>query len=95
MSCARPLGSASDPLWVEHRLTQPRSPTTTGKIERFHRSLRAEFLTGRVFPDLPTAQRELDDWVRYYNTERPHQACDMQPPCVRFQQLPDDRCPHH
>jgi transposase InsO family protein len=29
---------------IEHLLTQPRSPTTTGKIERFHRSLRAEFL---------------------------------------------------
>jgi transposase InsO family protein len=29
---------------IEHLLTQPRSPTTTGKIERFHRSMRAEFL---------------------------------------------------
>jgi transposase InsO family protein len=74
---------------IEHRLTQPRSPTTTGKIERFHRSLRAELLTGRVFADLDTAQRELDDWVRYYNTERPHQACGMQPPGLRFQQLPE------
>ena len=32
---------------IEHLLTQPRSPTTTGKIERFHRSLRAEFLSDR------------------------------------------------
>ena len=30
---------------VEHLLTQPRSPTTTGKIERFHRTLRVEFDT--------------------------------------------------
>jgi transposase InsO family protein len=28
---------------VDHLLTQPRSPTTTGKIERFHRTLRIEF----------------------------------------------------
>src|SRR4051794_31373755 len=35
---------------VEHLLTAPRAPTTTGKIERFHRNLRAEFLTGKVFP---------------------------------------------
>jgi hypothetical protein len=28
---------------IEHLLTAPRSPTTTGKIERFHRTLRAEF----------------------------------------------------
>ena len=34
---------------IEHLLTAPRSPTTPGKIERFHRTLRAEFLTGRVF----------------------------------------------
>jgi transposase InsO family protein len=26
---------------IEHLLTAPRSPTTTGKIERFHRTLRA------------------------------------------------------
>ena len=30
---------------IEHLLTQPRSPTTTGKIERFHRALRTEFDT--------------------------------------------------
>jgi transposase InsO family protein len=33
---------------IDHLLTQPRSPTTTGKIERFHRSLRAEFLSNRT-----------------------------------------------
>jgi transposase InsO family protein len=26
---------------IEHLLTAPRSPTTTGKIERFHRTLRS------------------------------------------------------
>ena len=34
---------------IAHRLTAPRSPTTTGKIERFHRTLRTEFLAGRKF----------------------------------------------
>ena len=51
----------------QHLLTAPRSPTTTGKIERFHRTLRQEFLTGRVFTDLATAQAELDAWVDSYN----------------------------
>ncbi len=37
---------------IDHLLTAPRSPTTTGKIERFHRTLRSEFLTGRTFADL-------------------------------------------
>ena len=48
---------------IDHLLTAPRRPTTTGKIERFHRTMRQEFLTGRVFDDLPTAQHELDAWV--------------------------------
>ena len=62
---------------ITHRLTRPRSPTTTGKIERFHRSLRTEFRTDRVFKDLSAAQRELDEWVADYNTVRPHQAIGM------------------
>lgn len=38
---------------IEHLLTQPRSPTTTGKTERFHRSLRAEFFAEeRLSPTL-------------------------------------------
>jgi transposase InsO family protein len=45
---------------ITHRLTAPRSPTTTGKIERFHRTLRIEFLTGRVFADLAASQAALD-----------------------------------
>lgn len=69
---------------IEHLLTLPASPTTTGKIERFHRTLRAEFLAGRTFADLASAQRELDAWVYAYNHERPHQALKMSPPAMRF-----------
>lgn len=69
---------------VEHLLTAPRSPTTTGKIERFHRSLRAECLTGQVFTSLRTAQAAVDEWVAFYNTQRPHQSLDMQTPADRF-----------
>ena len=74
---------------VEHLLTQPRSPTTTGKIERFHRTLRAEFDTSRVFASLKVAQAELDEWVRYYNTDRPHQSLDDVTPVSRSG---PDRC---
>lgn len=69
---------------IEHLLTAPRSPTTTGKIERFHRTLRAEFDTRRVFDSLPAAQAELDAWVAGYNAERPHQALQMATPAARF-----------
>ncbi|MGY2702335.1 IS481 family transposase [Nocardioides sp. HB32] len=69
---------------IEHLHTQPRSPTTTGKIERFHRAIRTEFRTDRVFADLATAQAELDEWVVDYNTNRPHQALGMATPASRF-----------
>lgn len=69
---------------IEHLLTRPRSPTTTGKIERFHRTLRAEFDTARVFADLAAAQAELDAWVAHYNAERTHQSLGDVTPAQRF-----------
>jgi len=69
---------------IRHLLTQPRSPTTTGKIERFHRAIRTEFRTDRAFRNLEAAQAELDEWVEQYNTARPHQALDMATPAQRF-----------
>jgi transposase InsO family protein len=76
---------------IDHLLTAPRRPTTTGKIERFHRTMRQEFLTGRVFGDLATAQDELDAWVASYNTQRPHSALDMATPADRFTVTDPDR----
>ena len=69
---------------ISHRHTGVRSPTTTGKIERFHQSLRREFLDGRVFSNAEQAQGELDAWVTEYNTDRPHQALEMATPAERF-----------
>jgi transposase InsO family protein len=69
---------------VDHLLTQPRSPTTTGKIERFHRTLRVEFDTTQTFRSLKQAQQALDEWVAYYNTSRPHQSLDDATPASRF-----------
>ena len=69
---------------VDHILTQPRSPTTTGKIERFHRTLRIEFNTRQVFKTLKTAQEALDEWVTYYNSQRPHQSLGDLTPESRF-----------
>ena len=69
---------------VEHLLTAPRSPTTTGKVERFHRTLRIEFDTTQVFKTLNLAQQALDEWVGYYNTERAHSSIGDLTPASRF-----------
>lgn len=70
---------------ITARLTKRRSPTTTGKIERFHRTLRREFLDEvGAFTSIEDAQAALDEWVHAYNTQRPHQSLDMQPPTALF-----------
>ncbi len=71
---------------IRHLLTAPRSPTTTGKVERLHKTLRAEFLAAAngSFATIADAQAALDAWVKQYNHERPHQAVGMRPPAERF-----------
>jgi hypothetical protein len=71
---------------VRHLLTAPRSPTTTGKIERFHKTLRKEFGTGhdRMHATIEELQAALDSWVEQYNTARPHQSIGSRPPVERF-----------
>ncbi len=64
-------------------------PQTQGKEERFHRTLKAELLQGTPYPDLVCAQRNFDPWRQVYNLERPHEACDLNPPVSRYR--PSDR----
>nr|WP_314222227.1 IS481 family transposase [Streptomyces sp. DSM 40713] len=75
---------------IAHRLTQPASPTTTGKVERFHQTLRRELLDDcGAFESVGAAQAALDAWVEEYNSVRPHQALDMQSPADRFAPVPE------
>ena len=90
-----PAGSSAEVLFdricaengIRHLLTAPRSPTTTGKVERWHKTMRAEFLTehDRRHHTMTELQAALDGWVAHYNTERPHQSLGMRPPVDRFQ----------
>jgi transposase InsO family protein len=76
---------------IRHLLTAPRSPTTTGKVERFHKTLRREFLNDKTFASIEDAQMQLDAWVRGYNFERPHQSLGMAVPWDRFRLAQPDR----
>jgi hypothetical protein len=70
---------------ITHRLTEPASPTTTGKVERFHGTLRRDFLNhAPAFESVLAAQAAVDTWVAEYNCDRPHQALDMGYPADRF-----------
>ena len=76
---------------VVHRLTKPRSPTTTGKVERFHQTLQGELLhVCNPFPSLAEGQAAVDAFVVEYDTNRPHQSLDMDFPAMRFRPRPID-----
>ena len=76
---------------IRHLLTAPRSPTTTGKVERLHKTMRAEFFTDARPPVRhhrgAAGRRWTPGWCEY-NTERPHQALGMRPPAERFDLVP-------
>ena len=75
---------------ITQRLTAVRSPTTTGKVERFHKTLEKELLDSvGPLPSVEVAQQVIDAWVDDYNHRRPHQALDGQTPAERFHRKPD------
>jgi transposase InsO family protein len=72
---------------IRHVLTAPYSPTTTGKVERFHKTLRREFVSEHDYRHaaIAEAQTALDSWVVDYNSVRPHQSLGDRPPAERFE----------
>jgi transposase InsO family protein len=65
-------------------------PQTQGKIERFHRSMKNEFLKYHDFEDAAHAHDALQDWRDKYNFVRPHEALGMRTPGAVY--VPSDRC---
>ncbi|MGH2577576.1 MAG: integrase core domain-containing protein, partial [Actinomycetota bacterium] len=70
---------------IRHLLTAPYSPTTTGKIERLHKTMRKELFAGASFASIEQAQGHLDRWVAHYNHHREHQAIGDVAPIRRFE----------
>jgi transposase InsO family protein len=70
---------------IRHILTAPYSPTTTGKIERLHKTMRKEFFASKTLPSIEQAQQDLDRWVSHYNHHREHQAIGDVAPVRRFE----------
>ncbi|MFD6664467.1 IS481 family transposase [Micromonospora chalcea] len=67
------------------RNTKPRTPTTTGKVERFHQTLQRELLDDvEVWASPEEAQAAINAFRDEYNTRRPHQSLNMAFPAGRF-----------
>jgi transposase InsO family protein len=63
---------------IEHSKTKVKSPQTNGICERFHKTILQEFcqvaLRKNLYSELAALQKDLDDWLDYYNNQRTHQG---------------------
>ena len=61
---------------IEHSKTQVRHPQSNGICERLHRTMQEEFYAvafrKKLFESLEQLQKDLDEWLNYYNHQRPH-----------------------
>jgi transposase InsO family protein len=69
--------------------SKPNHPTTCGKVERFHQTLKKWL---RAQPQQPTTIAELqalcDHFIAYYNTRRPHRSLNRRTPLAAYQARP-------
>jgi transposase InsO family protein len=63
---------------IEHTKTKARSPKTNGICERFHKTILQEFyqviFRKKIYETLDELQKDLDDWLCFYNHQRTHQG---------------------
>lgn len=63
---------------IDHTKTKARHPQTNGICERFHKTILNEFyqvaFRKKLYSSLEELQKDLDDWLDYYNNERTHQG---------------------
>ncbi len=61
---------------IDHSRTKVRHPQSNGICERFHRTIQEEFYAiafrKKIYSTLDALQNDLDEWINYYNQERPH-----------------------
>lgn len=72
-------------LGIRHIRARPYHPRTCGKIERWHRSLKQEWLNRHPQPETRgDLRRILDGWIEHYNTVRPHWALSYRVPVEAY-----------
>lgn len=69
--------------------TRVSHPESNGLIERLHRTHRREALVCTEDWSCERACKEMDDWARIYNWERPHGSLNGLPPAVHHYGEPD------
>jgi len=70
-------------LGIRHYLLRPYAPQSNGKVERFFRTIDDECLHIRPLFTFAARSRAVDDFVWYYNHERPHLSLGGMTPVAR------------
>ena len=78
---ARALGEA------RHRRTRPYRPQTNGKVERFNRTLAAEWAYARTYTSDEARAAAYGAWIHHYNHHRPHTGIGGAVPADRVHNL--------
>jgi len=60
--------------------SRPYHPQTCGKVERFHQTQKKWLAAHDPAPTINELQHVLDEFVDYYNTQRPHRSLDRRTP---------------
>jgi transposase InsO family protein len=73
--------------------SRPFHPQTCGKVERFQQTMKKwlrnkQRRLGRLAADIAELQTWVDEFVDYYNHQRPHRAIGRIPPIERWQTTP-------
>ena len=64
---------------IAHRHSRVRRPNDNAHLERFNRTLQDDCLS-RISRTLRSYQKEIPEYLRYYNTERPHMGLNFKTP---------------
>lgn len=68
---------------TKHVWSYPKSPKTNGYVERFNWTIQDEFINYEIDTatyDIERFDEKLQDWMKYYNTIRPHQSLGYMTP---------------
>lgn len=64
---------------MAHRHSRIRTPNDNAHLERFNRTIQDECIK-RIPKNFRIWQKEIPEYLRYYNTERPHMGLNMKTP---------------